>query len=106
MEHYFTGPYVEVKKPITVDGLNIEIDEDDRGRFKVVHLPITAYDDLVKQNEKLPGAQKMRITKVTGQKPITLPSKAKLEPKEEQEEEAPAPQPAKRGPKPKQNDLD
>lgn len=107
MEHFFPGDYIKVLKPVTVDGLNVAMDENFRGQFKEVHLPITALPDLQLQNSKLKDAQKMRIEIVRQHEPITKPAakpqqKVQTEPDEEVADEAPK----KRGPKPKQNDLD
>lgn len=102
MEHFFQGEYLRVLKPVTVDGLNVAMDDEFRGQFKEVHLPITALPDLELKNSKLPPAQKMRITRVNGQEPISKPAPKK----QIEHDEAEAPTPAKRGPKPKSNDLD
>jgi hypothetical protein len=109
MEHYFQADYIKVLKPVTSDGLNVAMDENFRGQFKEIHLPITALPDLNLQNSKLPKAQQMRIEIVRQHEQITKPAakpqqKVQTEPDEQEEvtEEAPK----KRGPKPKQHDLD
>lgn len=100
MDHYFPGDYLKVYKPI-VDGSGQVVIEGGRVKEKVTHLPITALAELKLANAKLSPQQQMRIERVT-ENPITLPKRAP-QPIEEEEDEAPAP--AKRGPKPKNNDL-
>lgn len=102
MDHYFPGDYLKVYKPI-VDGSGQVVIEGGRVKEKITHLPITAFAELTLANAKLSPQQQMRIERVT-ENPITLPARKQApQPATEEEDEAPAP--AKRGPKPKNNDL-
>lgn len=109
MDHTFKQDYILIRKARTVDGANMEIDDDDRGVFKEIEAPITALKDFELLNEKLPKAQKMKIRVVRMNEQITKPVAKPKAPEAEvvsEEKEVEQPAPLKRGPKPKTHDLE
>lgn len=102
-EHQWKQDYIIVRKMRTEDGSNPEVDGEDRVIYRETEHPIVALADFEKENAKLPRSQKMKITVVRLNEQITKPKpKAQVEDAEVVVEK----EPAKRGPKPKINDLD
>lgn len=106
MDHQFKQDYIIIRTPKTVDGQNIEIDDQDRGVFKEIEAPIASLRDFELMNEKLPKARKMKITVVRVNEQISKPAPKVKQAEVETEAAEEVKEPAKRGPKPKQHDLD
>lgn len=112
MDYQFPGKHLKVLKPVTHDGANIVLDDDFRGKFKEIRYPLAALESLKAKNAKLPRALQLRIEEVYpgGQDVITKPAPKKVQAQEAEADDEPAVEEtkpaAKRGPKPKSNDLD
>lgn len=105
MEHQWTSDYIIVRKMRTEDGSNPEVDSEDRVKYRETEHPLIALADFEKENAKLPRSQKMKITVVRMHEQITKPAPKQAK-APEPEAEPEVKEPAKRGPKPKTNDLD
>lgn len=79
---FLNHTYLRVLKPITTDGVNIDIDDQGQAKYKELELPLSAERQLQEVNSKLPKALKLRIERVTPNA-IQVPVK-KAEPTEEQ----------------------
>lgn len=58
---FFNGPYLRVLSPVTTNGVNLKIGEDDKVVYKEAHLPLSAKRELEKQNAKLADHLKKKI---------------------------------------------
>lgn len=57
----FTGNYLRVLTPRTIDGITPQTDDDDRVVYKETFLPLSAEEHLRRQNEKLPPILKKKF---------------------------------------------
>lgn len=105
-EHVWKQDYIIVRRVKTEDGVNPLVDSDDRIVYRETEHPLAAMADFEKENAKLKGNQKMKITVVRVNEQITKPAPKAKQKEVEVEEVTEVKEPAKRGPKPKQNDLD
>jgi hypothetical protein len=58
---FFTGPYLRILTPETINGVYPKMGRDGRQTFKETHLPVSARPAMERLNRKLPDALKKRI---------------------------------------------
>lgn len=67
---FFTGSYLRILTPETINGVYPKMGHDGRQTFKETHLPLSARPAMERLNRKLPDALKKKIEVVGEPQPV------------------------------------